>query len=333
MTDIVIGKVKREPRASSRLRADPNHAADRPGHVLDDVEPDASAGDLGHGLLGREAWQKEEFEQLGLTQSGGHLGRGQPFADDLVAERGRVDPPTVVGHGDLEHPRAVAGLQADHAGRVLADGDSLVRGLDGMVEGVADQVVERGLELVEDVAVDPGVLASDLELDLLAQVAGDLADHPGEASDPLRHRPHPAGQNLVMEPAGQILASPGVVVEGVDLAVQIVDAASGLGPGPGQQRSPTPAWTPTRPETRRSSTACNASIKAAWRLRSATRASTNGRSCRAWTSDSPARPISLERLSAETRTTRPEASAVGDGRRARRRLGARSIPGSAGASV
>ena len=54
-------------------------------------------------------------------------------------------------------------------------------------------------------------------LDLLAQLTGDLADHPGEPPDALGHRPHPAGQDLVMEPAGEVLAAPGVVVEGVDL--------------------------------------------------------------------------------------------------------------------
>ena len=72
--------------------------------------------------------------------------------------------------------------------------------------------------------------------------------------------------------------------------------------------SPTPARSPDDPETRRSSAACNASINAAWRPRRATKASTNGRSCLAWTKDSPASPMSLERLSAETRTTRPDAS-------------------------
>ena len=38
-----------------------------------------------------------------------------------------------------------------------------------------------------------------------------------------------------MEPAGKIFAPPGVVVEGVDLLVQVVDASGRLGPGPGQQ--------------------------------------------------------------------------------------------------
>ena len=120
---------------------------------------------------------------------------------------------------------------------VLAGADPLLGRLDRVVQGVADQVVERGFELVEDVAVDPGVLAPDLEADLLAQLPGDLADHPGEPADPLRHRPHPAGQDLVMEPAGEVLAAPGVVVEGVDLAVQVVDAPGRLRPRPGQQLS------------------------------------------------------------------------------------------------
>lgn len=38
-----------------------------------------------------------------------------------------------------------------------------------------------------------------------------------------------------MEPAGKILAAPGVVVERLDLTVQRVDASGRLGPGPGQE--------------------------------------------------------------------------------------------------
>ena len=51
-----------------------------------------------------------------------------------------------------------------------------------------------------------------------------------------------------MEPAGEVLAAPGVVVEGLDLAVQLVDAPGRLGPGPGQQLRRRP---PSRADARR----------------------------------------------------------------------------------
>ena len=77
-----------------------------------------------------------------------------------------IDPPSVIGDQDLEHPGAVAGLEDDRAGRGLSGGDPLPGGLDAVVDGITDEVRERGFEFVEDVAVDAGLIPTDLESDL-----------------------------------------------------------------------------------------------------------------------------------------------------------------------
>ena len=103
-------QLEREPRPRAHLRRDSDEPADRPDHRLHHVEPDATPGDLGHRLLRREAGEEEEFEELGLGHRRGHRRGGEPPLDDLGPEPLRVDPPAVVGQGDLEHPRAVPGL-------------------------------------------------------------------------------------------------------------------------------------------------------------------------------------------------------------------------------
>ena len=65
----------------------------------------------------------------------------------------------------------VAGGDLERAGRRLARGDALVGRLEAVVERVADEVDERVAERVDDGAVELGVLADELELDLLAELA------------------------------------------------------------------------------------------------------------------------------------------------------------------
>ena len=227
-----------EPRPLAGPAGDPDRAPHRMHHVLHDVEPDAAAGDLGDLLLGREAGQEEEVEQLGLAEPTGHRGGGQPALDDLGAEPLEVDAAAVVGEDDLEHPRAVAGLQADGRHRRLAGGAALVGRLDAVVQGIADQVVERRLEPVEDVAIDAGGLAVDLESRLLAQLPGHVADQPREAADAVGQRTHPAGQHLVVQPAGEVLAHAGECLDALDRLGQALQVVGGPRPGLGQPLVP-----------------------------------------------------------------------------------------------
>ena len=68
-------------------------------------------------------------------------------------------PAAVVGDRDEQHAGAVAGLQTDRAGCRLARGRATLGRLEAVIDGVADQVRQRRFELLEDVAVDLGVLA------------------------------------------------------------------------------------------------------------------------------------------------------------------------------
>ncbi len=163
-------KLEDEPGSLAELAADPDGSPNRLDHALHHVEANAPARDLGHLLLGREAGQEQKIEQLGLAQSADDRGGRQPLLDDLGAQPVQVDSPAVVAEDDLEHPRAVASLQPDCPRRVLAGRATLLGHLEPVIQGVADQMIERGLQTVQDVAIDARGLAHDLELHLLAKL-------------------------------------------------------------------------------------------------------------------------------------------------------------------
>ena len=78
---------------------------------MNHVEPDAAAGDFGHVFLGRKPRKEQELEQFRLAELRGNRGRGQLAFDDLGPQSFEVDSATVVTQDDLEHARAVAGLE------------------------------------------------------------------------------------------------------------------------------------------------------------------------------------------------------------------------------
>ncbi|MFO0001609.1 MAG: hypothetical protein ACK559_10785, partial [bacterium] len=102
----------------------------------------------------------------------------------------------------------MAGLEHHARLRRLAAREALVGALDSVVDGVAHDVVERRLQPGEDVAVHGDVAPDDLERDVLAELAGDVAHHPREARHALAERAHAAADDLVVERGGHLLGAP-----------------------------------------------------------------------------------------------------------------------------
>jgi len=65
----------------------------------------------------------------------------------------------------------------------LAGREAGGRGLDAVVERVADEVDDRIAERLHDAAVELGVLAREHELDVLAELRGEVAHEPREAQE------------------------------------------------------------------------------------------------------------------------------------------------------
>ena len=89
-----------------------------------------------------------------------------------------------------------------------------------MVECVTDQMIERCLEPIENIAVDAGGLADDLKSRLLAQLTSQVTNQTRETPHAVGQWPHPAGQHFMVQPAGNILADPRKFFDRLDRLAQ-----------------------------------------------------------------------------------------------------------------
>ena len=111
-----------------------------------------------------------------------------------------------------------------------------------MVDGVADQVDHRVAQPLDDRAVEPGFLADDPQLDLLARAVGQVADHAGEPREELIDRDHPQVERRVPDLPADPLERLERVHPGCD--------ARRSRAGPGGCRRARPARRPARPGRR-----------------------------------------------------------------------------------
>ena len=74
-----------------------------------------------------------------------------------------------------------------------------------MIEGVAQQVIERRFKLFQDVAINVGGAAEDVELHRFAECSGEVADQAREPLRPVDEGPHPAGDDFAIEAAIEII--------------------------------------------------------------------------------------------------------------------------------
>ena len=213
-------QLQEKGRLPPRLRGHPDAAAHGLHHALHGVQAHPAARDLRDLVLGGEARQEEELEQFHVGELVGDLPGDEPAEHGPGPQLLDIHAAAVVGDGDVEHAAAVPRLEHDRADRRLAGGRAGRRRLDPVVERVADQVRERRLELVEDVAVDTGLLAADLEPHLLAEGAGDVPHQSGKTVDAVGERSHAADDHLVVETIGEVLVAPGEALEVLDVSRQ-----------------------------------------------------------------------------------------------------------------
>ena len=105
------------------------------------------------------------------------------------------------------------GAERDRALRRLAGGDALGRRLDAVADGVAHQVQHRVHHPLDQELVDLGVLAGELEPDLLAALAREVADHERHAAEDLADRHQPDAHHAFAQVAQLALDAPGVLLD------------------------------------------------------------------------------------------------------------------------
>ncbi|MCY1524455.1 hypothetical protein D9M68_593870 [compost metagenome] len=82
-----------------------------------------------------------------------------------------------------------------------------------VVHRIAQQVRQRRVQLLQDVAVHLRGLAFDLQPHLLAQRAAQVADHTRQAAHAIAEGPHAAGQRGVVQALGQVAHAPAEFVD------------------------------------------------------------------------------------------------------------------------
>ncbi|MGY4485633.1 hypothetical protein ACVWWR_004824 [Bradyrhizobium sp. LM3.2] len=129
---------------------------------------------------------------------------GQTRGDRLGLDPVGVEPAAVVGDADDDVAALVIGGQADGALLALAAGETLGRGLQAMVGGVAHHVGERVLDQVEHLAVELGVGTVHLQLDLLAEFAREIADDAGQLLPGIADRLHARLHDAFLQLGGDV---------------------------------------------------------------------------------------------------------------------------------
>ena len=101
-----------------------------------------------------------------------------------------------------------------------------------MVHRIAQQVHQRRVQLVQDVAVDLSGFALDLQSHLLAQRASQVAHHARHAAQAIAEGPHAAGQRRVVQALRQMPHAPAELVDlgraFGQLALGLLDDALGV---------------------------------------------------------------------------------------------------------
>ena len=174
---------QRHPRALARRAVDLDDAADPLDVGADHVHADPAAGDCGDFAGGRQAGFEDQRQLLARAEQGGLVlggdARGNRLFDQLLA----VDAAAVVLDVDQNLVARLAGGDGEDADLALAGLHPLGRGLDAVVDGVADDVGQGIADHLDHLAVELDVAALDIDQHLLAELGRQVADHPRQRDE------------------------------------------------------------------------------------------------------------------------------------------------------
>ena len=153
---------------------------------------------------GGEAGREDELLDLRfrhLVELG--LGR-EPVGQRLVPDPLDVEAAAVVGDADDDVAALVIGGQADDALLRLAGGDPVGARLQAVIGGVAHHVGERVLDPLQHLAVELGVGAVHLKLDVLAELGRQIAHDARQLLPGVADRLHARAHDAVLQLGGDI---------------------------------------------------------------------------------------------------------------------------------
>jgi len=144
------------------------------------VQPDAPPGGFRRLLASRETGPQQQLERLVAREVRGDLWLDLAPSHRRLEDVFGVDPPTIVGDDDSDSITFRGSLEPNLAPLRFAGRCPLVRGLDAVIDCVADHVQQQFLESLDDPAIEMGVAGVYRDLDLAPQRSRQLARMPGE---------------------------------------------------------------------------------------------------------------------------------------------------------
>ena len=152
--------------------SDFDFAVERVEIGADNVETDAAAGEFRFRMRGGEAGTEKHFAEFAFGEPVGgdratRARRSMAAADAIV-----IDAAAVVFDFDVDVVAAMIGADETRAVFGFASVAARVGVFDAVRDGIADEVNERIGNLLDDVVVEFGLLADEIEID---ELAGGLA--------------------------------------------------------------------------------------------------------------------------------------------------------------
>ena len=176
----VMGNCRRKHRPYPGNRFDLQAAAELIHFRLHHVHPHPATGKVGDLHRGRKAGQQQQGQEFLVAHPGEFLREPQTLPDRLPLDRLAIDSPTVVA----DHNRDLIAQMPHHQRKAtrprLALGLPFVGPFDAVVATVPHQVCQGIGEYVEDALVQLQLRSRYIERDLLAQLAGQVANEPRE---------------------------------------------------------------------------------------------------------------------------------------------------------
>src|SRR5712672_3899432 len=118
---------------------------------------------------------EEHLAEIAVGKPVGRFGRDEAALDGAVLYAFVIDAATVVFDFDVNVIAAMVGAQGNFAGFGFSGSAAVGRVFDAVRDGIAHEMNERVGNLLNDVVVQLGFTAGEIELDLLAGGCGCVA--------------------------------------------------------------------------------------------------------------------------------------------------------------
>src|SRR5581483_1834991 len=167
----------------------------------DDLGMAGEPGDAGrlelHRLHDGEPRHEDELADLGIGQR--VVGADEPSGARLGEDACPIEAAAIIAylHGDVA--AAVRGVEVHGPLSGLTRRSAHFRGLDAVIEAVAHEVHQRIADLLQHRLVELGLLAGELELDLLAEALREIAYHAREAAEDEADGQHPYAHDAFLQ--------------------------------------------------------------------------------------------------------------------------------------